>query len=65
MRKFCTILSLLFSLTVFGQSAVPRVNLEKYRVSNEEVAAAKARLNQAAERTSYSIYVDYPVADQN
>lgn len=64
MRKFCTILSLLFSLTVFGQSAVPRVNLEKYRVSNEEVAAAKARLNQAAERTSYSIYVDYPVADQ-
>ena len=65
MKKLFT---LTLSLLCFGafaqQNQVPVRDMSKYQVSSEEVEIAKNRHNNQADRSTFSVYLDYPVADQ-
>ncbi len=64
MKKLLPSIAILCSIASYGQQITPPTSLEKYRVSQEEVNAKKQAHTGSADRSSVSLYVDYPAADE-
>ncbi|MEX1189307.1 MAG: T9SS type A sorting domain-containing protein [Bacteroidia bacterium] len=65
MKKYLLIASVaMFPFLAMAQELNQQPGMEKNKVSQEEVQAAKAKLGGPATRSTQTIYVDYPVSDE-